>query len=72
MFSIPNLDRLVNEIEKLNMWLAMLNGFPATTDPHKLPHEKMKMKYKDVLHPGSIAELIIALNKLTETKNESK
>ena len=68
MLGIPNLDKLVEELEKLNMWMAMLNGFPATTDPKKLPHDKFKVKYKDVVHPASIAELIEALNKLSDKK----
>lgn len=63
MLGIPNLDKLIEEIEKLNMWMAMLNGFPAQTDPRKLPHDKMKIKYADVIHPASIAQLIEALNK---------
>lgn len=62
----PDLSKLTNEIEKLNMWLAMLNGFPPTTDPRKIPHEKMKVKYKDVIHPASIADLIHALSELTK------
>ena len=69
MLGIPNLDqvvvaqtKLIDQLEKLNMWMAMLNGFPAQTDPRDLPHDKMKIKYSDVIHPSSIAELIHALN----------
>lgn len=69
MLGIPNFDQVVelqkklaDELEKLNMWMAMLNGFPAQTDPRKLPHDKMKIKYAEVIHPSSIAELIHALN----------
>jgi len=64
----PDISKLVDEIEKLNLWLAILNGFPATTDPRKLPHDKMRVKYKDVIHPGSIAELIEVLSKSIEKK----
>ena len=62
----PDIGKLTEELEKLNYWMAMLNGFPAHTDPRKLPHEKMKLKYSEVIHPSSIPELVHALNNLSD------
>lgn len=66
--AVKTIQRLTEEVEKMNHWLAILNGYPSTTDPRKLPHAKTKVKYDDVIHPHGIPELIRTMSEITKKK----